>query len=50
LKNVDTLLTGLEMMRQLVADYEIALISHNNMTSDPDTLRNLREELQVRYF
>ena len=47
LKTVDVVLSGLETMRQLVADYEIALVSHDNMTSDPQALRNLREELHV---
>jgi hypothetical protein len=34
-------------MRQLVADYEIALVSHGNMSADPDTFREVHEELQV---
>lgn len=47
LKATDSLLTGIEQMRQLVADYEIALVSHDNMSADPDTFRQVHEELQV---
>ncbi|CAC5414507.1 DST [Mytilus coruscus] len=46
LKATDSLLTGIEQMRQLVADCEIALVSHDNMSADPDTFRQVHEELQ----
>jgi hypothetical protein len=34
-------------MKQVVADFEIALVSQDTMTSDPLNLHQLREELQV---
>ncbi|KAJ8305395.1 hypothetical protein KUTeg_015940 [Tegillarca granosa] len=46
MKAVNATLSGLEAVRQLVADYEIALVSHDDMTSNQDTLRNVREEVQ----
>ena len=47
LKAVDSVLSGVESMKQVVADFEIALVSQDTMTSDPLTLHQLREELQV---
>lgn len=47
LKAVDSVLSGVESMKQVVADFEIALVSQDTMTSDPSSLYQLREELQV---
>lgn len=47
LKEVDSVLSGVESMKQVVADFEIALVSQDTMTSDPLNLHQLREELQV---
>lgn len=48
LKAVDSVLSGVESMKQVVADLEIALVSQDTMTSDPSSLHQLREELKVR--
>lgn len=42
------MLSGVESMKQVVADLEIALVSQDTMTSDPSSLQQLREELKVR--